>query len=37
MMQEEVVSEPNDSLMDQAPVEEEEVSAPSSGLMGRPE
>jgi hypothetical protein len=26
-----------ESLMDQAPVEEEEVSAPSSGLMGRPE
>jgi hypothetical protein len=36
MMQEEVVSEPNDSVMDQEPVEEE-VSAPSSGLMGRPE
>jgi hypothetical protein len=36
MMQEEVVSEPTEPLMDQAPVEEE-VSAPSSGLMGRPE
>ena len=36
MMQEEVVSEPTEPLMDQEPVEEE-VSAPSSGLMGRPE
>ena len=36
MMQEEVVSEPNDPVMDQEPAEEE-VSAPSSGLMGRPE
>jgi hypothetical protein len=36
MMQEEGVSEPTESLMDQVPVEEEEeVSAPSSGLMGR--
>lgn len=36
MLQEEGVSESNDSVMDQEPVEEE-VSAPSSGLMGRPE
>jgi len=36
MMQEDGVSEATESLMDQAPAEEE-VSAPSSGLMGRPE